>query len=88
MKEPKKWNRPRLYWTDSDESYNCQLVIIYPDKTWPERSLTNDGIFGFIWPIYPCWFRPEMEGKPELQRKAMMNYAKRYGFKRYFIGEL
>ncbi|HAB99719.1 MAG TPA: hypothetical protein DCE71_07860 [Parachlamydiales bacterium] len=88
MKEPKRWTRPRLYWTDWDDFNVCELVIIYPDKTSPERTLVGwNGQFLDTGEI-TCWFRQKMQGKPSVQRKAMMEYAKERGFKRYFIGEL
>lgn len=90
MKEPKEWTRPRLYWTDSGDPDHCPLVIIYPDETRPERTYAGraGGYFPDLIRNICCWFESRMLGNPEMQRKAMMNYAKKNGFKRYFIGEL
>ena len=97
MKEPRSFNRPRLYWRQAqgEPEYRQRLRIIYPNG----KAEWADGVFVktiSCWFDFmkPCWLIPALLASNSSVKSGqdavnlMKQYDKKRGFKTVYLGEI
>ena len=96
MKEPKTFNRPRVYFQATDRVYTSRLRIIYPNGD-AEWVMNSNGMLPDTKVYSPCWaeqygFNKDEYGHNSSGKRAvrlMHRFDKYNGWcKAIFIGEL